>query len=158
MPYTIPKNWGTTGIAYWSSKVNPGVTSWKDFFAQAGTTYKGKALIVDHQISSFGSAAVAMGYSLNTIDPTEMAAVEKMLIGAQAEPFRHLSRRPAAPARKGHVALDRMDRRRRAGRARQSRRRQVRRRQRRWRTLDRQLHDRGRCTASAMPPMRSSTG
>ena len=84
---SIPKNWGTTGIAYWSSKVNPGITSWKDFFAQAGTTYKGKALIVDHQISSFGSAAVAMGYSLNTIDPTEMAAVEKMLTGLKLNLF-----------------------------------------------------------------------
>jgi len=84
---SIPKNWGTTGIAYWSSKVNPGITSWKDFFAQAGTTYKGKALIVDHQISSFGSAAVAMGYSLNTIDPTEMAAVEKMLTGLKVNLF-----------------------------------------------------------------------
>ena len=56
------------------------MTSWKQFFEVAGTTYAGrKTLIVDHQISSFGSAAVAMGYSLNTIDPTEMAAVEAML-------------------------------------------------------------------------------
>ena len=84
---SIPKNWGTTGIAYWSSKVNPGITSWKDFFAQAGTTYKGKTLIVDHQISSFGSAAVAMGYSLNTIDPTEMAAVEQMLTALKPRLF-----------------------------------------------------------------------
>ena len=84
---SIPKNWGTTGIAYWSSKVNPGISSWKDFFAQAGTTYKGKTLIVDHQISSFGSAAVAMGYSLNTIDPTEMAAVEQMLTALKPRLF-----------------------------------------------------------------------
>jgi spermidine/putrescine transport system substrate-binding protein len=77
--YSIPKNWGTTGIAYWSTKIDPAITTWKDFFAQAGDKYAGKALIVDHQISSFGSAAVAMGYSLNTIDPTEMAAVEEML-------------------------------------------------------------------------------
>lgn len=84
---SIPKNWGTTGIAQWGSKVNPQITSWKDFFAQAGTTYKGKALIVDHQISSFGSAAVAMGYSLNTIDPTEMAAVEQMLTALKPNLF-----------------------------------------------------------------------
>ena len=77
--YSIPKNWGTTGIAYWSDKIKDPLTTWKQFFDVAGTTYKGKALIVDHQISSFGSAAVAMGYSLNTIDPTEMAAVEAML-------------------------------------------------------------------------------
>ena len=77
--YSLPKNWGTTGIAYRSSEVTEDVTSWAQFFELAGTTYEGKALIVDHQISSFGSAAVAMGYSLNTIDPTEMEAVEAML-------------------------------------------------------------------------------
>ncbi len=77
--HSIPKNWGTTGIAYRSSKVTEEIKTWKQFFDLAGTTYEGKALIVDHQISSFGSAAVAMGYSLNTIDPTEMAAVEAML-------------------------------------------------------------------------------
>jgi spermidine/putrescine transport system substrate-binding protein len=84
---SIPKNWGTTGIAFWSSRVQPDVTSWKQFFEVAGTTYKGKALIVDHQISSFGSAAVALGYSLNTIDPTEMAAVEAMLTSLKPNLF-----------------------------------------------------------------------
>lgn len=85
--YSIPKNWGTTGIAYWSNKVTEALSTWKEFFDLAGTTYKGKALIVDHQISSFGSAAVAMGYSLNTIDPTEMAAVEAMLIALKPSLF-----------------------------------------------------------------------
>jgi len=84
---SIPKNWGTTGIAFRSSKVAPDVTSWKQFFEVAGTTYAGKTLIVDHQISSFGSAAVAMGYSLNTIDPTEMAAVEAMLTALKPKLF-----------------------------------------------------------------------
>ncbi len=85
--YSIPKNWGTTGIAYRSSKVTEDVTTWEQFFDLAGTTYEGKTLIVDHQISSFGSAAVAMGYSLNTIDPTEMAAVEAMLIALKPKLF-----------------------------------------------------------------------
>jgi spermidine/putrescine transport system substrate-binding protein len=84
---SIPKNWGTTGIAFWSTEVTPDVTSWKQFFEEAGTKYAGKALIVDHQISSFGSAAVAMGYSLNTIDPTEMAEVEAMLIALKPKLF-----------------------------------------------------------------------
>ncbi len=85
--YTLPKNWGTTGIAYRSSKITDDLKSWKQFFDLAGGTYDGKALIVDHQISSFGSAAVAMGYSLNTIDPTEMAAVEAMLIALKPKLF-----------------------------------------------------------------------
>jgi len=77
--HTLPKNWGTTGIAYRSNKVTDDIKSWKQFFEIAGTKYAGKTVIVDHQISSIGSAAVGMGYSLNTIDPTEMAAIEKML-------------------------------------------------------------------------------
>ncbi len=85
--YSLPKNWGTTGIAYRSSKVSADLTTWKQFFDLAATTYAGKAQIVDHQISSFGSAAVAMGYSLNTIDPTEMAAVEAMLIALKPKLF-----------------------------------------------------------------------
>ena len=84
---SLPKNWGTTGIAFRSSKVSPDVTSWKQFFEVAGTTYEGKTLIVDHQISSFGSAAVAMGYSLNTIDPAEMAEVEAMLTALKPKLF-----------------------------------------------------------------------
>ena len=84
---SIPKNWGTTGIAYRSSKVTEDVTTWAQFFDLAGTTYEGKALIVDHQISSFGSAAVAMGFSLNTIDATEMAAVEAMLTALKPKLF-----------------------------------------------------------------------
>jgi spermidine/putrescine transport system substrate-binding protein len=84
---SIPKNWGTTGIAFWSTEVTPDVTTWKQFFEEAGTKYEGKTLIVDHQISSFGSAAVAMGYSLNTIDATEMAAVEAMLIALKPKLF-----------------------------------------------------------------------
>ncbi|MFP5343509.1 MAG: PotD/PotF family extracellular solute-binding protein [Candidatus Limnocylindria bacterium] len=85
--HSIPKNWGTTGIAYRSSKVTEDITTWKQFFELAGTTYEGRALIVDHQISSFGSAAVAMGYSLNTIDPTEMAEVEAMLTALKPKLF-----------------------------------------------------------------------
>lgn len=77
--HSIPKNWGTTGIAYRSSKISEDITSWKQFFELAGTTYAGKAVIVDHQISSIGSAAVAMGYSLNADAPDELAAIEAML-------------------------------------------------------------------------------
>jgi spermidine/putrescine transport system substrate-binding protein len=85
--HSIPKNWGTTGIAYRSSKVTEDISTWEQFFDLAGTTYEGRALIVDHQISSFGSAAVAMGYSLNTIDPTEMEAVEAMLTALKPKLF-----------------------------------------------------------------------
>lgn len=77
--YSIPKNWGTTGIIYCDENVDSPVTSWKDFFARASTDLAGHAVIVDHQISSIGSAAVAMGYDLNTTDEGELADIEEML-------------------------------------------------------------------------------
>ncbi len=86
--YTIPKNWGTTGFAFWSDEVSPAPASWADFFRMAGEdAYSGRFQIVDHQISSMGSAAVAMGYSLNTIDETELNAVADMLIALKPELF-----------------------------------------------------------------------
>ncbi len=83
--FTIPKNWGTTGIAYRTDKMDPPPTSWKEFFEMAGGAAGGKTVIVDHQISSLGSAAVSMGYGFNTIDPTELAAVEQMLVGLKPQ-------------------------------------------------------------------------
>lgn len=77
--YSLPKNWGTTGIAYRSSKIDDEITSWEQFFELAATKYAGRAVIVDHQISSIGSAAVALGYSFNAISEVEMAAVEELL-------------------------------------------------------------------------------
>ena len=85
--YSLPKNWGTTGIAYRSSKITEEISTWKQFFDLCADKYAGRGLIVDHQISSFGSAAVAMGYSLNTIDPGEMAEVEAMLTALKPKLF-----------------------------------------------------------------------
>ncbi len=76
--YSLPKNWGTTGIAYLSD-VSDEISTWSQFFDLAGTKYQGKAMIVDHQISSIGSAAVGLGYSLNANDPNDLAAIEQML-------------------------------------------------------------------------------
>lgn len=77
--YSIPKNWGTTGIIYAPEAGEP-VTSWKDFFARAPADLAGRAVIVDHQISTIGSAAVALGYDLNTTDPDELDEIEELLV------------------------------------------------------------------------------
>ncbi|CAN5875812.1 spermidine/putrescine ABC transporter substrate-binding protein [soil metagenome] len=77
--YSIPKNWGTIGIIYAPDAGDP-VTSWTDFFDRASGELSNRTLIVDHQISTIGSAAVALGYDLNTTDPDELAEIEAMLI------------------------------------------------------------------------------
>ena len=60
-----------------------------------------------------------MGYSLNTIDPTEMAAVEEMLTALKPKLFA-ISSDVQPPLRAlRHVAVRRVDRRWRPGRPRQ---------------------------------------
>jgi spermidine/putrescine transport system substrate-binding protein len=76
--YSIPKNWGTTGIIYSPDTGDP-VTSWTDFFDRADDNLAGRSVIVDHQISTIGSAAVALGYDLNTTDEGELAEIEELL-------------------------------------------------------------------------------
>jgi spermidine/putrescine transport system substrate-binding protein len=85
--HSLPKNWGTTGIASLSDHVSDDILTWSQFFDLAGTTYQGKAIIVDHQISTIGSAAVGLGYSLNANDPAELAAIERMLTDLKPKLF-----------------------------------------------------------------------
>lgn len=76
--YSIPKNWGTTGLLY-SADVGDPITSWSEFFERASDDLDNHGVLVDHQISTIGSAAVALGYDLNTTDPAELTEIEKML-------------------------------------------------------------------------------
>ena len=45
--YIVPKDWGTTGIIYRGKKVKEPITSWKDFWDLATTTYWGKTFVLD---------------------------------------------------------------------------------------------------------------
>ena len=62
--HTVPWQWGTTGIAYRSKHVTEDVTTWEQFFEVAGTTYEGKTVIVDHQISTIGYMITIAGVAL----------------------------------------------------------------------------------------------
>ncbi|MBD9372961.1 spermidine/putrescine ABC transporter substrate-binding protein [Rhizobium sp. ARZ01] len=78
--YAVPKNWGTTGIAFNSSKMKSKVTSWKEFFELAATEADGRAMVHDYQLTTIGNALVSLGYSFNSIKPDELAKAEEVLI------------------------------------------------------------------------------
>ena len=75
--YTFPKLWGTTGMLY-SPQTGQEPTTWQEYF-DIGSSLDRRCQIVDHQISSLGSTAVALGYSFNTRDPKELGEIEKYL-------------------------------------------------------------------------------
>lgn len=83
--YTIPKHWGTTGMIY-SSDLDKEPSSWQEFFEIAPTLDR-RATIVDHQISSIGSAGVGLGLDFNVRDKQGLKQVEDYLKSIKSKLF-----------------------------------------------------------------------
>jgi spermidine/putrescine transport system substrate-binding protein len=77
--FAVPKNAGTTGIAYNSRELDP-VESWRDFFDVAMTSASGRTIMQDYQLTVIGSALVALGHSFNSLEPEELRRAEDLLM------------------------------------------------------------------------------
>lgn len=77
--YGVPKNAGTTGIAYNSRELAP-VETWRDFFDIAMTEAAGRTIVHDYQLTAIGNALVALGHNFNSLDPIELQSAEKLLM------------------------------------------------------------------------------
>ena len=84
--YALPKNAGTTGIAYNTSRLSP-VTNWRAFFDTAMTKASGRTIAHDYQLTTIGSALAALGHSFNSCDAAELQAAETLLM--QLKPHLH---------------------------------------------------------------------
>ena len=77
--YQIAKDWGTTGIAVRTKIVKEPVNTWKAFFELA-PKYSGKVVVVNSSVDVFAGALKSLGYSLNSVDPTELKAMRTLLL------------------------------------------------------------------------------
>lgn len=77
--YAVPKNAGTTGIAYNTQHLAP-VKSWRGFFDSAMTHASGRTIIHDYQLTAIGGALVALGYGFNSLEPTELEQAGELLM------------------------------------------------------------------------------
>ncbi|TPP11510.1 ABC transporter substrate-binding protein [Rhizobium glycinendophyticum] len=84
--YAVPKNAGTTGMAYNRRQLYP-LSSWRDFFDVAMNEASGRTIVHDYQLTAIGNALVALGHGFNSCDPTELAAAEALLM--QVKPHLH---------------------------------------------------------------------
>lgn len=84
--YAIPKNAGTTGIAYNSNELDP-VQSWRDFFDRAMTEASGKTIIHDYQLTAIGNALVALGHDFNSLEPNQLAKAADLLMQVKPHLF-----------------------------------------------------------------------
>jgi spermidine/putrescine transport system substrate-binding protein len=85
--YGFNKDWGTTGFTYNKKHVPKPITTWKEFFELAQTDYSKKTVIHDYQLTSIGSALVALGYSFNSVAQNELAKAEELLIAVKPHLF-----------------------------------------------------------------------
>ncbi|MCJ8238732.1 spermidine/putrescine ABC transporter substrate-binding protein (plasmid) [Rhizobium sp. SSM4.3] len=77
--YAVPKNAGTTGIAYNTQHLAP-IETWRGFFDSAMGKASGKTIVHDYQLTAIGGALVALGYGFNSLDPAELAQAEELLM------------------------------------------------------------------------------
>ncbi|MFO1068988.1 MAG: spermidine/putrescine ABC transporter substrate-binding protein [Geminicoccaceae bacterium] len=85
--YAVPKNWGTTGYAVNTGRVDKPMTTWKDFFDLTISDYSGRTTVHDYQLTTIGNALKYFGYSFNSVNPDELAKAEELLIRVKPHLF-----------------------------------------------------------------------
>jgi spermidine/putrescine transport system substrate-binding protein len=78
--YYMAKDWGTTGIAVRRKFVKDEIKTWQDFFDVA-PKYKGQIVVVKSAGDVMTAPLKALGYSLNSTDPTELGQARELLRG-----------------------------------------------------------------------------
>lgn len=81
--FSVPYAWGTTGLCYRSDLVSPEPTSWMDML-QPADALKGKITMLKTDRWLMAAGLKALGYSVNSVDPAEVAKAEDLLTQAKA--------------------------------------------------------------------------
>lgn len=84
--YSVPYQWGITGIGYNKSQVIPPPTRWADLFEPAWMgPYRRRISMLNDMREVIGAALVASGHSPETTDPQHLAEAQALL--QQQKPF-----------------------------------------------------------------------
>ena len=78
--YQVPKDWGTTGISFRKKVVTEDIRTWKQFF-EVAPKYSGRIVVVSSAGDVLTAPLKALGFSLNSVDPTELNAARELLRG-----------------------------------------------------------------------------
>jgi spermidine/putrescine transport system substrate-binding protein len=84
--YSVPYQWGITGIGYHKSQVIPSPTSWADLFQPARIErYRNRISMLNDMREVVGAALITLGYSPDSADPQQLAQAQELL--QQQKPF-----------------------------------------------------------------------
>ena len=79
--YSIPYQWGTTGIGINKSKVHEYPNSWKLLWDEK---YKGRITMLDDMRFGLVPALKLLGFSINTTDPMQLLEAKKLMFKQKA--------------------------------------------------------------------------
>jgi len=85
--YAVPKNWGTTGYVVNTKHTKKTPTTWKEFWDLTKTSFSGRTMVHDYQLTTIGNALKYFGYSFNSVDSKELADAEKLLLECKPHLF-----------------------------------------------------------------------
>jgi spermidine/putrescine transport system substrate-binding protein len=78
--FSIPYQWGVTGIGYNRAQVSPPPTSWRDLFDPARLApYQHRVSMLNDMREVIGAALLALGLSPDTADPQDLARAQSLL-------------------------------------------------------------------------------
>lgn len=79
--YSVPYQWGTTGIGYRTDLVDEEITSWASIFDPANAEkYAGKIAMLNDAREAMAAALKYKGHSLNSTDPAELDEAKAVLM------------------------------------------------------------------------------
>lgn len=79
--FTVPYQWGTTGLFYRKVPGKPAPDSWGAVFDAKAQI--GPFVLIDSMRDGIGLALKYRGHSLNSVDPTELKEVREILVAAK---------------------------------------------------------------------------
>lgn len=86
--YAVPKNWGTTGYAVDTERLaGDRPTTWKEFWDMSKEEFSGRSMVHDYQLTTIGNAMKYFGHSFNSVDESELADAEKLLLEVKPHLF-----------------------------------------------------------------------
>jgi spermidine/putrescine transport system substrate-binding protein len=100
--YSVPYNWGTTGIAVNRSLYKGEIKGWKDLFNNPDLA--GKYSMLDDVRETLGAALKSLGYSLNTKNPEELGKAKDLLLKTRSRVKSYTSE-PRVPLSSGELAV-----------------------------------------------------
>jgi spermidine/putrescine transport system substrate-binding protein len=75
--YSVPYQWGTTGIGHRTDIVTEPITKWADLW---NPTYKGQIVMMNDERDTLGVGLMVLGYSFNSTKQAELDQAVKKLI------------------------------------------------------------------------------